>query len=116
MVNLGGVLLNLGKSEEALQYNRYATLERSDDALANSQLGMNYVQLGDDQQAEAYLKKAERIDPAHFSAPQLTLARLYYRHGNRDAARRELESYLKLHPDAPNAESIRKEIEKLKRQ
>lgn len=114
VVNLGGVLLNLGKFDEALQYNRYATLQRPGDALANSQLGLNYFHLGHDEQAETYLRKAERIDPAHFSAPQLTLAQIYYRRGDREAVCRELESYLKLHPDAPNAAAIKNELEKLK--
>ena len=46
LVNLGGVSINLGKFEEALQYNLYAALTRPNDALANSQLGMSYFYLG----------------------------------------------------------------------
>jgi hypothetical protein len=42
LVNLGGVLINLAKWGEALEYNRRAVLKRPNDSLANSQLGMAY--------------------------------------------------------------------------
>ena len=44
--NLGGALLNLDRQTEALEYNRYAVKSRPNDALANSQLGINYFKLG----------------------------------------------------------------------
>jgi hypothetical protein len=42
MVNLGGVLITLGKIDESISFNLYAMLARPEDALANSQLGMSY--------------------------------------------------------------------------
>ncbi len=41
LVNLGGVLLNLGRVDEALQYNLHGALRRPNDALVNAQLGMS---------------------------------------------------------------------------
>jgi tetratricopeptide (TPR) repeat protein len=41
-VNLGGVLINIAKWDEALEYNRQAVLANPNDALANSQLGTAY--------------------------------------------------------------------------
>lgn len=73
-VNLGGVLLNLGRPKEALPYNEYAVRQQPDDALAHSQLGMTRAALGDRDQAEKHLLEAIRLDPSHFSHPQLVLA------------------------------------------
>ncbi|MBI3697325.1 MAG: tetratricopeptide repeat protein [Acidobacteria bacterium] len=115
LVNLGGVLLNLDKLEEGLKYNLYAVLTRPQDALANSQLGMNYFALGDLERGQKYLTVAKQIDPAHFSHPQLTLAEIHLRKGNRGAAADELEDFLKYHPDWPQAAKMREGIEKLRR-
>ncbi len=115
LVNLGGVLLNLNKLDEALKYNLYAVLTRPQDALANSQLGMNYFALGDLDRGQKYLTAAKQIDPAHFSHPQLTLAEIHLRRGNRGAAADELEDFLKHHPDWPQAAKVRVGIEKLRR-
>src|SRR5580693_4002962 len=47
LVNLGGVLVTVHRADEAWQYNARAVALRPNDALAHSQLGMNYYQLGD---------------------------------------------------------------------
>jgi tetratricopeptide (TPR) repeat protein len=79
LVNLGGVLLNLGRWSEALEYNLQAARKRPSDALANSQLGMSYFYTGQFDEAEKYLTAAKQIDPAHFSHPQLLLAEIHMR-------------------------------------
>jgi len=115
LVNLGGVLVTEAKAEEALPFNLHAVLTRPNDALANSQLGMTYLLLGKTGQAEKYLSAAKRIDPAHFSHPQLLLAEIHLRRGERAAAADELEDFLRRHPDAPQAERIKAQIAKLRR-
>jgi tetratricopeptide (TPR) repeat protein len=115
LVNLGGVLLTVGKLDEALKYNQYAVLRRPNDALANAQLGMSYFALGNLDVAVKYLETAKRIDPAHFSYPQLTLAEIHLRRNERAAAAEEFRDFLKRHPDAPVAASIRAALEKLAR-
>lgn len=113
LVNLGGVLLKRNAPVDALLFNRSAVRERPEDALANAQLGMNYFKLDQFDEAEQYLLAAQRLDPAHFSQPQLFLADIYARRGNRSAAIRELEDLLALRPDGPLSASIRGNIAQL---
>jgi len=110
LVNLGGVLINLGKLDDAWKYNVFAVLSRPNDALANAQLGMTYFETGQTELAEKYLTEARRIDPAHFSHPQLMLAEIHLRRGDRRAAADDLEEFLKYHPDWPRAERMRESI------
>jgi len=111
LVNLGGVLLKKkDAAADALPFNQRAVRDRPEDALANAQLGMNYFKLDQFDQAEQYLLAAQRLDPAHFSQPQLFLADIYARRGNRSAAIRELEDLLALRPDGPLSESIRRDL------
>jgi tetratricopeptide (TPR) repeat protein len=113
LVNLGGVLLNLQRPEEALACNRRAVARRPNDALANSQLGLTWFQLNDLDNAARSLETAVRLDPAHFSHPQLTLAQIYARRGDRVSAAAQLRDFLKRHPDAPEASSVRESIARL---
>lgn len=115
LVNLGGVLLNLGQPEAATGYNRRAVERRPNDALANSQLGISYFESGDLDKAEKYLEIAVRLDPAHFSHPQLVLAEIYRRRGDLPAARAALRSFLEQHPDSPDAAGIRQKMASLGR-
>ena len=106
--------INLSKFEEALKYNLYAALTHPNDALANSQLGISYFYLDKLDLAQKYLTAAKRIDPAHFSHPQLTLAEIHLRRGDNAAAADALEDFLAHHPDYPTAARIRETIEKLR--
>jgi Tfp pilus assembly protein PilF len=114
LVNLGGVLLTLNRPSEAYTFNLYSVLERPEDALANSQMGMNYFALGRMDLARKYLNEARRIDPGHFSRPQLMLAEICLRRGDKQGAVRELEEYLRYHPDVPERAKIEESIKKLK--
>jgi tetratricopeptide (TPR) repeat protein len=114
MVNLGGVLLNLNRPDEALAFNLNSVVTRPGDALANSQLGMNYLALGYVDLARKYLREAKRIDPAHFSHPQLLLAEIHLRAGEKLAAADELEDFVNRHPDDPNAAAYREAVKKLR--
>ena len=110
LVNLGGVLVTLGRTDESLDYNVRAVLVRPNDALANSQLGQSYFQAGDFDLALKYLERARDLDPAHFSHPQLVMAEIHLRRGDRMAAAGDLEDFLKHHPDWPTADAMRKRI------
>ena len=114
LVNLGGVLATLHQFDEAWKYNGMAVLERPGDALANSQMGMTYFGLGDFDHAVKYLEKARAIDPSHFSHPQLMLAEIHLRRGERAEAAAVLEDFLRHHPDWPQAEAIRQNIARLR--
>jgi Tfp pilus assembly protein PilF len=113
LVNLGGVLVTLGKVDEALKYNLYAVLSRPDDALANSQLGMAYLAAGNPDLARKYLETAKRLDANHFSHPQLLLAEIHLRQGRRKEAAAELEDFLLRHPDSKDAEKVREVLKRV---
>lgn len=114
LVNLGGVLLNLKRYEDALKFNMEAVLMRPKDALANSQLGMNYHFLNDLDRAVQYLSEARRLDPGHYSNPQLALSEIFLKRRQPRAAAAELENFLKHHPDSPERAQIRSAIDKLR--
>lgn len=114
-VNLGGVLLNLNRPQEALEYNKFAAQSHPNDALANSQLGMNYFQLNQFDKAEPYLANAERLDPSHFSHPQLLLAEIYARRGDTASTLRELRDFINRFPDSPTAAELRKKLEQFEK-
>jgi tetratricopeptide (TPR) repeat protein len=116
LVNLGGVLVNLHKLDEAWELNVAAVLARPNDPLAHSQLGMTYFGIGEMNLAEKHFREASRLDPAHFSHPQLFLAEIHLRRGDRRAAAADMEQFLKYHPDWPQAEKMRQAIAELKRQ
>ena len=113
LVNLGGVLLALGQKEEAIEINQKAQDARPQDALANAQLGLSYYLLGDYEEAASYLEQTKEIDPAHFTNPQISLARIYLRRAQEKEALRELEEFLEQHPDSPLAPDVKAMIEKL---
>ena len=111
LVNLGGALLALNRIEESLPVNQAAVKANPGDALAHSQLGKSYFYLGKFDDAETYLKRAEAIDPGHFSYPQVILIEIYMRRNQVPAAIAEMEEFLKLHPDSDWAPGIRKALE-----
>jgi Tfp pilus assembly protein PilF len=114
LVNLGGVLVAVHKLDEAADYNLRAVLARPNDALANSQLGLTYFELGRMDLGQKYLERARQIDPAHFSHPQLVLAEIHLRRGERHEAADVLEEFLKYHPDWPQAAKMRQTIAELR--
>ena len=116
LVNLGGVLINLNKLEEARTFNERAVAIRPNDALANSQLGITYFELSRFDLAEKYLARAVEIDPLHFSHPQLLLAEIHARQNRPKAAAEDLEGFLRLHPDWPQAETRQAMIAKLRKE
>jgi tetratricopeptide (TPR) repeat protein len=115
LVNLGGVLVTLHKLDEALEVNVHAILVRPNDALAQSQLGMAYFEIGQYDYAVKHLERAQRLDPTHFSHPQLYLAEIHLRRGERGAAADVLEDFLRHHPDYPQAERVRQQIAEWRR-
>ena len=67
--------------------------------------------MGDNDRAEPYLATAQRIDPAHFTRPQLYLARIYLQRGDVNRAKGELEDFIKRYPDAPETKWLRERLE-----
>jgi Tfp pilus assembly protein PilF len=113
--NLAGVLLSEGEFEESLNVNQRALAERPSDALANVQAGIAYFALGDFDHSEAALTQTLRVDPSHFSKPQLFLADIYMHRGDGAAAVETLKDYVARHPDAADADRQRQRIRQLER-
>lgn len=107
MVNLGGALLSQGRTRDSLPINQQAVKTRPDDPLARSQLGRSYYLLGELDAAEKELQRARALDPAHFSFPQLLLARIYERRPDYAAMAEVLEEFLRYHPDSTAANRAR---------
>jgi Tfp pilus assembly protein PilF len=114
VVNLGGVLLQTEQLEEALKFNKDAVGRRPKDPLANAQLGLTFMLMKDYRSAVEHLNATKRMDPGHFTHPQLTLAEIYRRMGRAQAAATELESFLRYHPDSERADSVRTALAKLR--
>jgi Flp pilus assembly protein TadD len=115
LVNLGGALLAVGKIEESLEVNQKAVNQAPEDALAHSQLGKSHMGMRQFEKAEMHLRQAKALDPRHFSAPQLALADVYYLQGRFEERIRELEEYLKYHPDGYIAPRVRTLLEEARR-
>jgi Tfp pilus assembly protein PilF len=113
VLNLGGWLLKTGRAEDALGYNQRAALALAGDATAQAQFGMNLYQLGKLSEAEKALLAAKRIDPAQPSLPQLFLAEIYARRGEKARATAEIEELLARRPAEPLAKTLRATIAKL---
>jgi tetratricopeptide (TPR) repeat protein len=114
LVNLGGVLVTVHRTDEALTFNIRAVLARPNDALAQSQLGLTYFQADNFDLALKHLDLARHIDPGHFSCPQLTIAEIYLRRGEHKEAADVMEEFLKYHPDWPSAAKMRDVIAQLR--
>ncbi len=113
-ISLGGALLAAGKYQDALPFNRFSVERSPANALANFQLGMNYYMMERDEQSLKYLEIAKNLDPASQSNPQLALANIHARRGDRTAEIRELEDFLQRHPDSDLARKVRDELDRLK--
>jgi tetratricopeptide (TPR) repeat protein len=65
-------------------------------------------------EAERELDRAWELSDQHMNEVHLQRARVFERRGNKDAAARELEAYLKAEPEARNAAAIKEAITKLR--
>ncbi|HXJ92140.1 MAG TPA: tetratricopeptide repeat protein [Terriglobia bacterium] len=107
-VNLGHVLYEEGRYPEAAARLEEALKRSPDSATGHFFLGSTYLKLGDLDRAESDLKRACTLDPGGLPAAHLQLANAYLRAHDSIAATTELETYLKIKPDDPQAPAIRK--------
>lgn len=114
VVNLAGALFSQGKIADSLPFNLAAVETRPDDALAQSQLGLSYFYLRKFPEAEVHLKKAISLDPGHFSYPQLPLAEIYLVRNDAASAKREIDQFLQLHPDAEQTTVIKERLGRIR--
>ena len=65
-------------------------------------------------EAETELNRAWTLSNGRLSSVYLQRARIYERRGDKEAAARELETYLRADPEAKNASAIRTAITRLR--
>ena len=107
-------LLAVGDHQAAAVVNARAVDARPTDGQAQAQLGVSLLFLDRVDEAEASLKKAVALDPANFLHPQLRLAEIYRRRNDARSMSRELEEFLRLHPDSAKAADVRKILDQLR--
>ena len=112
-VNLGGSLLAVGRLEPALEANKQAIKLRPGDALANSQMGMNYFYMRQFDEAKQYFLKVLGVDPSSANQPHLFLAHIAHLEGRPEEARSFIGNYLELHPNSPQAPHLRRTLQHL---
>lgn len=113
LVNLGGVLNREGKFREAAPFNEKAYQRRPDDFQAAAQTCVTQFALHNFSQAATEIAAARKLNPAWL--PQPMLAEIDLEKGDRAAAVRELEEYLKLAPDGTEAGEVRAKLDELQR-
>jgi Tfp pilus assembly protein PilF len=114
MLNLGALLLKSGRAEQALPYHRRAALSLPGDVTAQAQYAMNLYQLGKLAEAERGFLSTKHLDTAGEQMPQLFLAEIYARRGEKDRAVAELEELLARRPAADLAATVRAAIARLR--
>jgi tetratricopeptide (TPR) repeat protein len=112
-VNLGGSLLAVGRLVPALEANKRAIKLRPSDALANSQMGMNYFYMRQFDEAKQYFLKVLTVDPSSANQPHLFLAHIAHLEGRPEEARTYIGGYLELHPNSPQAPHLRRTLQHL---
>ncbi|MDZ4801084.1 MAG: tetratricopeptide repeat protein [Bryobacteraceae bacterium] len=106
-LRLGQVILMQGRASEAVPWVEEAVRLRPADASAHSQLALTYVELRQYDKAVPHLNETRRLDPKHYSEPQLWLARIYVAQKKYPNAVREVEEYVSIHPRSPESESLK---------
>ena len=84
------------------------------DAEAQLMRGAALIDVGNLDEAEAALARADQVSLHKLPIVHLHLARVFEKRGDRRKAAEELERYLKLVPDASNAAAIREAIKTLR--
>ena len=113
-MNRGIVLVQMQRYGEAEPVIRAALKLQEQSPVAHYFLGQALANLGKFDEAETELVTAVKTgDPAVREAYR-TLAIIYSAKGNKKAAAMQLETYLKLAPQAPDAAQLRQVIAQLK--
>lgn len=102
LVNLGTILLQRNKAEEAIEYLKKATELDAASSPAWFMMGVAQYRAGQDRHAIASLTETVRLDPANAPA-LLYLGNLETSSGNYEKAVGHFENALKIQPESPDA-------------
>ena len=115
-LNYGIVLLQLKDYKAAAAELQIAVQKDSSSAMAHFQFGRALVNLGNYDPAERFLKQAISLGGTEIVEAHRYLAAVYIEKQNAQLAAAELETYLKLAPDAKDADRIKTVIKGLRNQ
>lgn len=102
LVNLGTILLQRNKAEEAIEFLKKATELDASSSPAWFMMGVAQYRTGQDRHAIASLTETVRLDPANAPA-LLYLGNLETSAGNYEKAMGHFENALKIQPESPDA-------------
>lgn len=114
LINRGNVNLMMKRYGEAVPILRKALKKNDQSAVAHYFLGQALANLGLFDEAEQALLASLKLGKEGMKEAHRILATIYTSRGAKQQAATELETYLKLAPDTPDAEKLREMIRKLK--
>ncbi len=114
LVNYGILLVGQKRWEDAEPLLRKALTIKGDSAVTHYFLGQSLANQGKFPEAEKELLAALSTGGPEMNEARRLLAILYSARGNKTGAAKELENYLKLAPNTPDAERLRATIKQLK--
>jgi tetratricopeptide (TPR) repeat protein len=109
-LNLGMLLVEKSEFAEAVVELNRAISFNSESAAAHLYAGVAYAGLAQYEDAEKHLKSAYTIGGTSYSLALYHLGRIYINKGEREAALKYFQEYLRVSPDAPNAHQVQKLI------
>lgn len=113
-LNLGIVLVNTERYSEAEPTLRAALKQKDQSAVAHYFLGRSLANLGRFDEAEKALAKCVKLGGDEMKEAHRLLAIIYTVEGKKKQAADELETYLRLVPETPDAEQLRLSIQRLR--
>jgi tetratricopeptide (TPR) repeat protein len=115
LVELGMIALALDRREDAVSALKEAIALDDNNWAAHLYLGYALLDVKDEE-AEPHFWKALKLNERDAAKAHLALARLAHRYGYKEDAVKQLEAYLAVVPDAPDAAEVRKLADKLRRE
>jgi tetratricopeptide (TPR) repeat protein len=113
-LNYGIALLNKKEFTKAEEELRRALKKNEASPTAHMYLGMTLISLRNHDEAEKELQRAVTLGGSEMSLAHYYLGGIYWGRREYKRAADELETYLKLAPQAPDAERVRKTIKELR--
>lgn len=113
---LGVAQYNLKQVPAGVESFRRAVLIKENSINANLWLGIALRQTGPLDEAESYLKKADRLADSKLPDAHWQLALLFNQQKRFDEAADQLEVFLKVQPDSRDAEKVKKLIQRFREQ
>lgn len=114
LIKLGNIYMDTKRFQEAIQYYRKVLEIDPQNVDVRVDMGTCFRRMGQSQKAIEEYKKAIKIKPDHLYAHRNSGVVLAFDLNKPKEAIREFQIYLKLAPDAPDADQIKKIIMELK--